>query len=249
MAEIEQLFCGKDLGPGAAGAALTQLGTSLETFGGKSLGFLAGDEPDNLPLFGPFCARVFMENACAALLGRIDPFRVMYLHEFQSQEEYDLAKRAKTAFAWTGDVISPGQLLQEMWSVDHDIAKVSRSLLSQHMDVLVWRPAIESVLDFMATTGNPISHYGFDDVDPQNFIHGLRPRISALYSILSKGVHWEFFSTSLMMDDPTIKNSIRETFAFMLKVGIISHFIPTAYCSMDRQLALETYVTLREKIA
>ena len=59
---------------------------------------------------------------------------MLYLSEFQTQPEYERAKRAKSAFSWSGDVIPDEKPAQDMWSPDHDLSKISRALFSRHVD-------------------------------------------------------------------------------------------------------------------
>jgi hypothetical protein len=104
MDTLGYLLCGHD---GAAGgfakSALDQLSPSIDTFSGRAVKYLIEGASDDTFAFGPFCARVLLENSCAALVGRLDCFRMMYLSEFQAQPEYEYGKRAKSAFSWVGD--------------------------------------------------------------------------------------------------------------------------------------------------
>ncbi|WP_428541256.1 hypothetical protein [Rhodopila sp.] len=109
---------------------------------------------DDTLTFGPFCARVLLENACAALVGRLDSFRILYLSEFQTQPEYEPGKRAKSAFSWVGDVIPDEKSVQNpqnLWSIDHDLPRISRALFSRHLDHVYWKPAVERMLDFASS--------------------------------------------------------------------------------------------------
>ena len=63
-------------------------------------------------------------------------------------------------------------------------------------------------------------------------------RSSQLYSTLSKGVHWEFFTSVLVFDEFTVKSAIRDTCLLVGKLGLISHFVPTAFASLEPNEAL-----------
>ncbi len=102
---LPTLLCGNPSGDGLGKLALDQLNTSISKFTSKADHYLNSVATEDLTTFGPFCGRVILENGCAAILGRFDPFRLMYLSEFQTQPEYALGKRIKSAFSWTGDVI------------------------------------------------------------------------------------------------------------------------------------------------
>jgi hypothetical protein len=70
-----------------AKVALDQLRASIERFSSKATKFLNEAASEELLSFGPFCSRVLLENSCAALVGRLDAFRMLYLSEFQAQPE------------------------------------------------------------------------------------------------------------------------------------------------------------------
>src|SRR5690606_34552717 len=90
---------------------------------------------------GPYCARVLLENATAAVVGRLDAFRILYLSEFQAQPEYETGKRARSAFSWLGDVVPEEKGTAQLWSIEHDVAKINRALFSKHSEHLFWKPA------------------------------------------------------------------------------------------------------------
>src|SRR3982751_4718640 len=99
MGHISTLLCGHDRTEGIAKTALDQLRRSIDDFSTRAITFLNTAPSADTLNFGPFCSRVLLENACAALVGRLDAFRMLYLSEFQSQPEYEPGKRAKSAFS------------------------------------------------------------------------------------------------------------------------------------------------------
>ena len=248
MNDIALLLCG-DRSDGTAKIALDQLARSIRVFSTRAVDFWAQDitneDVENETInFGPFCARVILENGCAALMGRLDSFRMLYLSEFQNQAEYDTGKRAKSAFAWSGDVI-PEEKSQTLWSIDNDLTKISRALFSKHFDHIFWRPALYRMLDHLATLESDALLEDIKDIDPDNFINTIRGQGSRLYSSLSKGVHWEFFTSALMFDEMTVKNYIRDTFLIMGSLGLASHFVHTAYASLSPDEAVNCYKAIR----
>ena len=193
-------------------------------------------------MFGPFCARVLLENSCASLVGRLDTFRIVYLSEFQAQREYEHGRRAKSAFSWLGDVIPSEKTPQDLWSIDHDLSKISRALFSRHLEHVYWRPAIESLLDFVSPSRTDPALHDILSPDAETYVDQIKGRSNQLYSTLSKGVHWEFFTSVLVFDEATVKTAIRETCILISQLGLTSHFIPTAYASLPPEEALETYL-------
>ena len=53
----------------------------------------------------PFYCRNVLESSLTAILGRIDPFRLITVYKVQSDPSYDLGKRAQTAVEWAGDIV------------------------------------------------------------------------------------------------------------------------------------------------
>lgn len=245
MTDIELLLCGEHAGAGIAKNALTQLSSSIQTFSSKSLILLNENAIGDILTLGPFCARVLLENSCAALVGRLDPFRMLYLSEFQNQAEYEHGKRAKSAFSWTGDVIPPDEKNQMLWNIDYDIPKISRALFSKHVDHIYWKPAVEEMLDYVSGLPTDPALTEIYSMDSETYLKEASGRSSQLYSMLSKGVHWEFFTSALLFDEQTVKNAIRDTCLLVAHLGLVSHFIPTAFSRLEPMVAVEKYLSYR----
>jgi hypothetical protein len=246
MSEIQLLLCGSHNVDGIAKNALDQLSNSIGTFSSRSLTFLSSENgATDVLAFGPFCARVLLENSCAALVGRLDPFRMLYLSEFQNQAEYEHGKRAKSSFSWTGDVVPPDERNQVLWNLDYDVPKISRALFSKHLDHIYWKPAVDKMLDFISSLPNDPNLAEIYSLDSETYLKEASGRSNQLYSMLSKGVHWEFFSSALLFDEQTIKNAIRDTCLLVAHLGLVSHFIPTAFSCLEPAEAVEKYVSYR----
>ena len=246
MSQIENLICGLNQSDGIAKNALSQLASSIETFSTRSLSFLNGAAGATEVLaFGPFCARVLLENSCAALVGRLDPFRMLYLSEFQNQAEYEHGKRARSSFSWTGDVVPVDEKNQVLWNIDYEVLKISRALFSKHLDHIYWKPAVDKMLDFVSGLPNDPALTEIYSLDSETYLKETSGRSNQLYSMLSKGVHWEFFTSALLFDEQTVKNAIRDTCLLIAHLGLVSHFIPTAYSCLAPAEAVEKYVSYR----
>lgn len=247
MKQLGSLLCGANNAEGIAKVALTQLSSSIDDFSARSVSFLNNPTaPDTLTL-GPFCARALLENGCAALVGRLDSFRILYLSEFQGQAEYEHNKRARSAFSWMGDVIPEEKPDQKLWSVDHDTNKISRALFSGHLAHVYWKPAVEKLLDFVSSYKSEAALADLLSTDVDSYIPSVKGRSLQLYSTLSKGVHWEFFTTPLL-DESTVTTAIRDTLLLLSQLGLTSHFIPTAYVSLSPKDALDAYLAVRKEI-
>lgn len=246
MSSIGLLLCGDDKIEGLPKAAFGQLASSIDSFASKGIRFLSEDFSNETLSFGPFCARVLLENSCAALVGRLDPFRILYLSEFQAQPEYEHGKRAQSAFSWTGDVIPKEEKV--LWSLDNDLSKISRALFSKHLEHIYWKPAVDKMIDFVSNYPTDSALSDILLIDADSYVGRSKGTSTQLYSTLSKGVHWEFFTSSLVFDEVTVKSLIRDTCLLVSHLGLISHFIPTAYASLEPNQAVEEYINFRKQI-
>ncbi len=244
---LGRLLCGESSTPCVANTTLDHLSSSIDRFAGQATRILNGPFTEESQIFGAFCARVVLENSCAALVGRLDPFRLIYLAEFQNQDGFEYGKQSNSGFKWSGDVV-PDKQPTNLWSSEHDISKVSRALFSTYAEHAYWKPSIELALDAI----NSANEAGFSDIlslDPENYIPETRGRSISLYSKLSKGVHWEFFSSSVVLDEGTIKDAVRDTLLTLSAMGLISHFIPTAYRKLNNTDAMAAYLEFRGSFA
>jgi hypothetical protein len=247
MPAIGALLCGQPAGEGTAKSTLEHLNVSVDRFGGKALGFLTSAFDEDTQSYGAFCSRVFLEIGCAALLGRIDPFRLMFLAEFQAQVNYQYGRSSRSAFRWSGDVIPEDKPPNELWSGDHEPHKISRALLSSYSEHLFWRPALENALNYVQDNHNPALQ-DIKSQEPDKFIGQTKGRFQGLYSTLSKGVHWEFFTSDIIMDEVTLKDAIKDTIGILSGLAFVSHFIPTAVGCVTAEQALQIYIEIKEAV-
>jgi hypothetical protein len=249
MKELGLLVCGLEGKEGIAKNAFSQLSLSIAEFAARSIGFLKNPASADALALGPFCARALLENCCAALVGRLDTFRLLYLSEFQNQPDYEFNKRAKSAFSWTGDVIPSNDKANDaLWNTDYEIAKISRALFSRHVDHVYWKPAVGKLLDFTSTYGSDVALAEILTTDIEKYIPSVRGKSLQLYSTLSKGVHWEFYTTTLVFDETTVTTAVRETLLLLSQLALTSHFIPTAYACLSSKDALDVYLAVRKEI-
>ncbi|TPL20955.1 hypothetical protein FJ945_19615 [Mesorhizobium sp. B2-4-9] len=243
---LGKLICGGTSAPCTANTTLNHLRSSIDRFTNKAVEYLNGEFSEDAQSFGAFCARVTLENACAALVGRFDPFRMLYLAEFQAQGGFEYGKPSKSGFKWAGDVLADEKPGRDLWNSDHDLARISRALFSAYVDHVYWKPAVEKALDYLADHGANETLKELQNIDPETFAPSTKGKCAALYSKLSKGVHWDFFVSSVVMDEGTLKDAIRDCFVHVGNMGFVSHFVPTAYRSLDPTEALVTYDEFRK---
>lgn len=245
---LSTLVCGDASGDNPADETLRHLEANLFKFSQKAEMYLNRPFDEEAQMFSAFVARAILENGVAAILGRIDPFRLLYLRNYQSAPSFEYGRTVKTGFRWQGDVLSIEKAPADLWSPDHDLSKVSRALLSDYSDELFWRPAIALSLDALASSGTPVPDH-ISSLDVENVIPSFRTRFAGLYSTLSKGVHWEFFIDQIVMDEATLKDSLRDTFLYLASIGLFTNFVPTAHAKIDPNKSIEKYNILRAAVS
>jgi hypothetical protein len=247
MAALAQLLCGQPTTGCLAHKTFDHLTKWIDNFHSRAFKYLQEPETDDTIVFGPFCARVLLETSLTALVGRIDPFRMLYLTEAQQSADYEHGRRFRSGFGWMGDVI-PEKEQADLWHQESDFSKISRALFSRHTDHLIWKPAINSMLDFVATKSADASSTDLLKVDPESHILKMKGRAGQLYSTVSKAVHWEFLSAPAVIDTLTVKASIRDVLLLVGELGFMSHFVATSFAKTTPDEAWKHYVSLRKDL-
>ncbi len=247
MDHLCRILCGSDVGEGEAFDVLKQVRKSIFAFGTKIDTLLDPKHGNDLTLLGPYCARVLMETGCSAIVGRLDPFRILYLSQFQARSGYDSTKKAKSAFAWQGDVLSPEK--EDLWSSSVETQKISRALLSAYFDHVHWRPAVTAALDYAGDLSPNTATKSLLLIEADDFVAQCKGNGNRLYSQLSKGVHWEFFSrVSVGLDEFTARDLIKDAVKWVSRIALMSHFIPTAHCRLSAAEAFQSFSDVSEWI-
>ena len=201
MDHLCRILCGSDAGEGEAFDVLRQVRRSIFAFGTRIDSLLDVKHGEDLTLLGPYCARVIMETGCSAIVGRLDPFRILYLSQFQARSGYDPTKKARSAFAWQGDVLSLEK--EDLWSSSVETQKISRALLSAYFDHVHWRPAVTAALDYAVDLPLNAATKSLLLIEADDFVAHCKGSGNSLYSKLSKGVHWDFFNRVSVADEFT----------------------------------------------
>jgi hypothetical protein len=216
--------------------------TALET----NILTLPAHEDSMLSLLGPFYGRSLIETTCIALIGRIDPFKLLVLEKIQQNyTEEDFGTRSKIAINWAGDVFESVKKTvkkETMWSSKTKNENVSRSLLDLYYAELFWAPAYTKLIDSVQSTA---LEYYKSNIEPDGFVPFVRRRVSGLYSTLSKGIHNELIiDTSMIYDRGTVIERLKEVIDVCSILAITCHQID----SIVGHLPQDQAVQLLEKI-
>ena len=202
----------------------------------------SGTEED-LTVLGPYFARNILETTCSILIGRIDPYRLIYVQKVQSLE-FSINSKSKSAISWAGDVFGKDKNSKnKLWDSEKEYNSDGRAMLSLQYGEIYWNPAYKKLIDDTDyLTDASLENYRMRIESPENFIKYLRSECSSLYSSLSKGVHSELvMDSAIIYDKSTVIDLIYRTFKMCSTLGMVSHYIDLSICTIDKNTAFEYY--------
>ncbi|MGO4375584.1 hypothetical protein AB4Z21_33500, partial [Paenibacillus sp. MCAF20] len=214
----------------------------------KRIAELPEEDDETIRLLGPFYGRSLLENICTAIIGRLDPFRILFLRNVQMQDSFGITSRSKGAIQWFGDVFEKGTEREpaKMWSSNLEISSIGRGLLGDYYGEVYWRPAFESLIDDREDyIGKPYLSSDVTGIPPRQFTTQIRQKLSGLFSSLSKGVHSELIiKTELIYDKTTVLSLISEVINQTALLALLSHRIPSSLATLDFKAAVERYASV-----
>lgn len=245
--DLSLLVCGNCAatsqdGEPALGQILAYIQSSMDSVL-DHLSWLRTEEPKRILMLAPFLGRSLLELATTALIGRLDPLRLLVVRQIQSQPEYVTSISWKTSIRWQGDVLtSEGASKQEkeLWGSGLEYEKVHKALLGQYYDQLLWRPAHQRMNSVSRPGGVWLNALAV--VTPKSFVALKRIELGKLYSSLSKGIHHEFvMPPESVYDRDTIVDFIQRSAHVVADLALVSHFIPHALFALSPDEAIDAY--------
>ncbi|MCC5803788.1 hypothetical protein [Rossellomorea vietnamensis] len=214
---------------------------------------LPNQNEQDITTLGPFFARNLLETICTALVGRIDPFRLLFVREVQQRDGFNLGSRSNAAITWFGDIFEKGLSENElkphkMWDPNKKFENVGRGLLGDYYGHIFWNTAYKILLDSTKDLDNdPIDYYRMSISSPDKFITYIRQRASHLYSSLSKGVHSEIVvEPEIRYDKPTVLQLISEVMELTAILSLVIHYVDSSICKLPLDTALDQYLKLKK---
>lgn len=203
-------------------------------------------EQNHIILFGSYSCRLLLESAFTALIARVDPLRILFLHAHQSSREYEVSSRNKSAVQWTGDVIPKDKNQEKLWAVDPE-KTVWRALFGEWQNQLIIKPSFEALVDFQSTSSQWLQE--LKSIEPKGIGEFIRGNADRLYSELSKAVHAEFvIPRANVIDVTTVREYVVRTFQLIAHVSLLSHFSSVQHGRLPIGEALEFYTNAEETI-
>ncbi len=151
---------------------------------------------------GALLARRLLEQCALAVIGRLDPIRLVVAYRGAKSADFRLGERNESSFSWSRDVLPEFKFGQGHWSQSSLKNGPVRGLLDGHLATYLFDSTHRRVLDSIATalTGTSLFPAWIGQVQTYEtggpLLSQLRSRASNAYSALSKGVHFEFLGAS-----------------------------------------------------
>lgn len=240
--DLSRLICGSAAAGTDIGDILLHVGQCIDDVASE-IRWLGSQDDRRMTMFGPFLGRSLLELAATALCGRLDPFRLLIIREVQSRSDYQIDVVWNVSMRWQADVVVPKdkkENVDSLGNVQLEYEKMSKALLGGHYDTIVWRPAVQRMLD--AATEKGVLIAGIAKDEPKSFIPLRRESIGRLYSAFSKGIHNEFvLPPGAKLDRSTVRDLLSKTVALVAELALVSHFTAHAYAPLTADEAFDTF--------
>lgn len=197
----------------------------------------------------PSYGRNVLEASLTAILGRMDPFRLITVYKVQSDASYDLGKRAQTAIEWSGDIIAKSAPTN-MWSFEKKKDAFDRALLGNYIGDIVWKPAFRALNDYLGEISvNSDWLAEILSLNEESNFEKAKSTAGRLFSSFSKGVHSEcLIDINTILDVVTLKSLVKDMFKLCATLGLVSHFVDFLATTIEKERALQIFKEVEEMI-
>lgn len=213
---------------------------------------LANLTEEEITVLGPFYGRSLLETVGTALVGRIDPFRIIVVKNVQQQDTFGLGSRSKSAINWFGDIFEEGikdidKEPKKMWNPNKAFSSIGRGLFGDYYGYGFWMEAYKRTLDETVERDVDFLDYYRRTVPPEKFMLYIRQEASSLYSSLSKGVHSEIvINPEILYDRTTVFELLSKTVGICSFIALVSHKIDTSINLLPFDSAQRYFIDTKE---
>ena len=197
--------------------------------------------PTRFALFGPFLGRSLLEVALTAILGRLDPFRVLILREMQMRPDYAPEKRSLVSIQWLGDIHAEKKV-EDLWRSDRHVKDMTRALLGDYYEQLFWRKAFQSLIDGVPENRGGEWMRELRRIPPDSFVPRMRQTTASIYSACSKGVHHEFvIPAAHYYDAATLASQLNDGLEVVATLALAANFSKDILFQLPLDEAIECF--------
>jgi hypothetical protein len=107
LSEIAILACGDFAKHPSVNDVFSNIANNITKIESRIIN-LPSEQDETVTLLGPFYGRTLIESTGTALVGRIDPFRLLFLKNVQQQDSFGLGSRSNAAIKWSEDIFEQG---------------------------------------------------------------------------------------------------------------------------------------------
>ncbi|MGB0388662.1 MAG: hypothetical protein ACPGWR_27900 [Ardenticatenaceae bacterium] len=244
--DFSLLLCGRPDSSSELGDSLLHISSTLDRIIGQVEPLFKSDE-EQITLYGPFLGRSILDLGCAALIGRLEAFRILVLRKMQEQSDYDIGVRHKISIQWQGDVVA-SKRVSNLWA-DKEMSKVTRALVGDYYDHIFWRTALEKVLTTVQPNKDDKWLEELITIGTQGFCNWARTDLNELYSSFSKGLHHEFvIPPKELFDSVTIIRLIKNSFKVMASLGFVMNSISYLPFVIGMDEAIQSYKKIENMV-
>ncbi|HAU5677135.1 TPA: hypothetical protein JD322_001349 [Citrobacter freundii] len=199
---------------------------------------LSSESDSRITLYGPFLVRTLLEIGVTALIGRLDPTRLLIVKRTQQHGDYSTEKAWSSAIRWQGDVVD--SKVANPWPADKSYKDITKALLGDYYFDLYWQKALKKVCDSNVQGGTWLAEIKGLDI---NAFSGMRrSSVSRLYSQSSKGVHSEFvIPPGSLYDKLTIKRLASEIIQLLSELGLLINHLPHVAYRIETDKAVQLF--------
>jgi hypothetical protein len=189
----------------------------------EELDALGAQSPERISLYGPFLTRSLLEVAVTALIGRLDPMRVLVVKRVQEHGNYDTTKPWNAAIRWQGDVLD--KKVGDLWTPERSYKEMTKALFGDYYVELYWKTALAKIQDPVLVGGSWLAAIRSKSIE--EFANSRRELVSKLYSESSKGIHAEFVvPPGSKYDKMTVANMAARVIEVLSELGLLLNLLP-----------------------
>lgn len=202
---------------------------------------LGAQSPERISLYGPFLTRSLLEVAVTALIGRLDPTRVLVVKRVQEHGNYDTTKAWNAAIRWQGDVLD--KKVGDLWTPDRSYKEMTKALFGDYYVDLYWKTALAKLQDPEPVGGTWLAAIRSKSIE--EFANSRRELVGKLYSESSKGIHSEFVvPPGSKYDKATVANMAANVIEVISELGLLVNQLPHVAYTLSKMDACAIFTEL-----
>ena len=245
--KLNPLICGDFKSFDSLNEFYEVISENVNTMASRIERIITEDNEEDFQVLMPFLLRNLLETTCNSILGRLDPFRIIYVHRVQKSDKFEVGVKVDSALSWASDIFgNDSTKTDQMWKPEKKFDGISRALFSPYFGQVYWNVAFNKMIDDgTLSSEEALSDYRQESYKPEIFIQVIRSKCSTLYSSLSKGIHSELLiNKDILYDRDTVVSLINDTIEICSLLGLLTNYIDICHCNIDKNIAYSHFKEL-----